>query len=116
MMTTRLDWNGVAVTARERAGGAAGLELATEHLLGVSNGRVPLEEATLMRSGVASVDTEGMRGAVSYDTVYARRQHEELGWRHAQGRTAKYLEGPLLEESETLQGLIAAAIRKALGS
>lgn len=113
-MTIRLDWHGAAVTARERAGGVQGLELAVEHLLGVTNRRVPLEEATLQRSGVASVDPGELKGAVSYDTVYAHRQHEELTWRHAPGRTAKYLEGPLLEERDTLQGLIAAAIRRAL--
>lgn len=113
-MTTHLNWNGIAVTAREREGAAEGLELATEHLLQVSRTRVPLEEGTLERSGTASVDRSALKGAVSYDTVYACRQHEELTWRHTQGRTAKYLEEPLLEESETLQGLIAAAIRRAL--
>lgn len=113
-MTTHLNWNGIAVTARMREGGIKGLKLASEYLLQVSRMRVPLEEGTLERSGAAGVDEEFFEGWVSYDTVYAVRQHEELTWQHASGRTAKYLEEPLLEESATLQEIIAAAIRRAL--
>lgn len=113
-MTTTFDWNGAAVTGRMKVGGVKGLEIASEHLLQVSRTRVPLEEGTLERSGVASVDAERLVGGVSYDTVYAVYQHERLDLRHAQGRTAKYVEEPLLEEHETLQGIIAAQIRRAL--
>lgn len=98
-----------------RAGGARGLELAAEHLLQVSRGRVPIEEATLERSGVASVDPDHLRAAVSYDTPYAVRQHEDLGLHHDSGRTAKYLEHPAAEERGTLAALIAQAIRNELG-
>lgn len=113
-LTTRLDWDGLAVTAQMRAGAIRGLEVATEHVLGASRAVVPLEEATLERSGVASVDETDLTGAISYDTVYAVRQHEELTWRHAEGRTAKYLEGPLEAERETVAALVAAQIRRAL--
>lgn len=113
-MTTHLEWNGIAVTARMLEGGIKGLTLASEHLLQVSRTRVPLEEGTLERSGTASVDPAELRAAVSYDTVYARYQHERLDLRHTNGRTAKYLEGPLLEEQDTLQEIIATQIRQAL--
>jgi hypothetical protein len=63
---------------------------------------------------VASVDISQGTAAVSYDTVYAVRQHEELTWRHAPGRTAKYLEGPLAEELDTVREIIAAELRRAL--
>ena len=33
--------------------------------------------------------------AVSYDTPYAIRQHEDLSYKHDAGRKAKYLEDPL---------------------
>jgi len=56
-----------------RAGAVRGLKKAVEHLLQVSREVVPLEEGTLERSGVASVDEGGLRGAVSYDTPYQRR-------------------------------------------
>jgi hypothetical protein len=55
-----------------------------------------------------------MTSAVSYDTPYAVRQHEELSYRHDPGRTAKYLEGPLREEKDTILAIIAAQVRRAL--
>lgn len=109
-----LDWNGTKVTAEMETGAVAGLRKGTEHVLGASRAVVPLEEATLERSGVASVDAAELTGAVSYDTPYAARQHEELTWQHDQGRTAKYLERPMEEEAETVHALIAAEIRRSL--
>lgn len=113
-LTTKLDWDGVAVDSRMRAGAVAGLKLGTEHVLGASRAIVPLEEGTLERSGVASVDANELTGAVSYDTVYAVPQHENLDWQHDEGRSAKYLEIPMTEESDTVAELVAAEIRKAL--
>jgi hypothetical protein len=91
-----------------------GVRLGAEHLLQVSRGRVPIEEATLERSGVVSVDESSVTAAVSYDTPYAIRQHEEMGYRHDAGRTAKYLERPLHEENGTITEIIAAQVRRAL--
>lgn len=113
---SKLNWNGDQALEQQHRGLVAGLHKATEHVLQVSRGRVPLEEGTLERSGVASVDEATLTGAVSYDTVYAVRQHEELTWRHAEGRTAKYLEGPMAEETRTVQEIIAAEVRRALGT
>lgn len=110
--STSMNWDGPKVTKAMEAGAVQGLKLGTEYLLGVSRARVPLEEGTLERSGVASVDAGELTGAVSYDTPYAARQHEELTWRHAEGRTAKYLEAPMEEERRTIGDIIAAAIRK----
>ena len=107
-------WNGNLVNAKARAGAVRGLQVATEHLLQASRTVVPIEEGTLERSGVASVDETELKGAVSYDTPYAVRQHEELTWQHDEGRTAKYLEGPALAEADTMLALIAAQIRRAL--
>lgn len=112
--TARVDWHGARARLGTHDGAVAGLRKATEHILGVSRERVPLEEGTLERSGVASVDEVELIGAVSYDTPYAVRQHEELGNRHAPGRTAKYLEEPMIAEHETALALIAAEMRRAL--
>jgi hypothetical protein len=103
-----------AVTGKARAGAARGLALAMEHLLTESRKQVPLEEGTLERSGVAVTDAEALLGAVSYDTKYAVRQHEELGWKHDEGRKAKYLEDPLNQEGSTMLALVAAQVRRAL--
>lgn len=113
-LTTKFEWNGLAVDARMREGAVNGLELGTEHILGESRKLVPLEEGTLERSGVASVDADELTGAVSYDTVYAVRQHEELTWEHAPGRSAKYLEIPMAAESDTVAEIVAAQIRRAM--
>ncbi|MGI5350211.1 hypothetical protein ACQEU8_36570 [Streptomyces sp. CA-250714] len=114
MMRTRLRWNGDAALRGTRAGALRGLRLGAEHVLTVSRARVPIEEATLERSGVATVDEQQLTAAVSYDTVYAVRQHEELTWRHDAGRTAKYLEGPLTEEAAAVAQIIAAQLRRSL--
>lgn len=113
-MSVSFTWNGGEVADEAREGAERGIALAAEHLLGVSRQLVPLEEGTLERSGVASSD--GLEAAVSYDTVYAVRQHEELDWRHDQGRQAKYLEQPMIEERDAMAEILAAQIRRALGT
>ena len=102
------------VLAAERAGAVRGLKVATEHLLQVSRELVPHEEGTLERSGTPSVDEANLRAAVSYDTPYAVRQHEELTWKHDEGRQAKYLEEPMNTEAATVGELVAAEIRRSL--
>lgn len=113
-MTSRLEWNGVVVTGRMREGGVKGLKLAAEHVLQKSREVVPLEEGTLERSAVASVDELTLEGAVSYDTEYAVYQHERLDLQHAPGRHPKYLEDTLVIEAQTCQEIIAAQIRRSL--
>lgn len=90
----------------------AGLKDAAEHVLAESLKLVPLEESTLARSG--KVDVQGTQASVSYDTVYAARQHEELDWRHSAGRQAKFLEQPMNTETDKALGLIADRISKEL--
>ncbi|MFJ6748273.1 hypothetical protein ACIQNI_08790 [Streptomyces sp. NPDC091266] len=111
---TRLNWNGGQALRGTQEGAARGLRIAAEHVLGRSRARVPLDEGPLERSGVATVDEDELTAAISYDTPYAVRQHEELSYRHAPGRTAKYLEGPLTEEAATVAALIAAQVRRSL--
>ena len=62
------------------------------------------------------MDPSSLTGAVSYDTPYAVRQHEDLTLRHDAGRKAKYLEDPMNEERQVIAGLIAAQIRRSLGT
>jgi hypothetical protein len=90
--------------------------LGGEHVLGESSKVVPIEEATLSRSGKATAETQGdvAVAAVSYDTPYAARQHEELDYRHDEGRTAKYLETPLHAEADTVLAIAANEVKKVL--
>lgn len=103
-----------AIGTAQRGGAARGLHLATEHVLGVARTRVPIEEGTLERSGTASVDEDTLTGAVSFDTPYAVRQHEDMDLKHDAGRQAKYLESALASERQTCRDLIARSIRNGL--
>ena len=89
---------------------ARDLALAGEHILQVSNTKVPIEEATLERSGAVSTDPENFTATVSYDTPYATRQHEEMGYRHNGGRSAKFLENAFNSETDAVRTIIARTI------
>ena len=114
MPRAELKMNLGKIRAAERAGAAKGLKKAAEHLLQVSRELVPHEEGTLERSGTTAVDERNLRAAVSYDTPYALRQHEELTWKHDEGRQAKYLEEPMQTEQQAMREIIAAEIRRSL--
>ena len=114
MSRAQIRWNGAAVEAAIRAAAIRGVRLGAEHLLEVSRQRVPIEEGTLERSGVVTVDEGSVTAAVSYDSPYAIRQHEDMSLRHDNGRTAKYLERPMHEENGAITAIIAAQVRRAL--
>lgn len=99
--------------ARKSEAAAVGLTRAAEHVLGVSNSRVPIEEGTLERSGAVNVDAENLVAYVSYDTPYAVVQHEDLTLAHDAGRQAKYLESAFNSERANVRKIIADAIRQA---
>lgn len=116
MAQVRVTWHGEEVKKRQREGRNQGLWLAALHLLGAANEHVPIEEATLERSGVASVDKSRGVSAVSYNTPYAVIQHESLEFRHDPGRTAKWLEVAMETERKIILAIIAAQIRKSMGT
>lgn len=97
-----------------RAAAADGLFDAVEFLGDESDRTAPIEESTLIRSRVSSVDRRKLRGAVSYDQVYAARQHEDLTYRHDEGRRAKFLEGAFKEQGTTALSHIAAKVKAVL--
>ncbi|MEU7891693.1 hypothetical protein AB0B45_02385 [Nonomuraea sp. NPDC049152] len=106
--------NAEALTAEIERAAARGLRNATEHVLAVSNQRVPHDEGTLERSGTAVVDESELRGIVSYDTPYSVVQHENLDYNHKPGRTAKFLELAVREEAEVVKLMIAKQLRQVL--
>ena len=97
-------------TSRGRRLAGEGLQRGLEHVLFEAQKIVPLDEGTLERSG--RVIRDGLEGAISFDTVYARRQHEELTWKHLPGRTAKYLEIPMNRERDVVLELMAVNVRR----
>lgn len=101
------------IKASKRDAAARGLRKGAEHVLQVSRERVPIEEGTLERSGQASVDEQHLRAAVSYNTKYAVKQHEDMTLHHDAGREAKYLERPMASERDVVRRLIADEMREA---
>lgn len=89
---TDLTWHGAAIIEEMREHAGDGIDDGTEMLLAAARAIVPYDEGPLSESGRASRD--GLTGLVSFDQPYAVIQHEELDYRHAPGRQAKYLEGP----------------------
>lgn len=87
-----------------------GVALAAEHLLGEANKKVPIEEGTLEKSGTVSTDPDNFTAAVSYNTPYAARQHEDMHNRHDAGRTAKWLENAMNAEVQTAAEIIRKTI------
>ena len=99
------------ILARINKGAARGVQMAAEHVLGEANEKAPIEEGTLIRSGVASSDPKKLIGAVSYNTPYAVRQHEDMALNHDAGREAKWLENTLNAEADACRTIIADAVR-----
>ena len=68
------------------------------------------------RSGAASSvqNTQGTTFAVSYDTPYAVRQHEEVTWNHDAGRKAKYLESTFNSKHDKALQVIADTVKKGM--
>lgn len=115
-MSTRVDYdsNSDRVIAKILGGTFAGMVVAGEALLTESNVFVPHEEGILESSGAVSEDRSEMVVAVSYDTVYAVRQHEELTWRHNEGRKAKYLEHTAHEMRDELAQIVTVHARRSM--
>lgn len=100
------------------AGARDGLSEALDHILDVSNKRVPRESGELEKSGRAGL-VGTLKGGVGYDSerggVIAITQHENMRLQHDGGRSAKFLENALNSERNQAAEIIAAAIRRKIG-
>ena len=114
MSRSRLRWRGREVSRRIRELAAQGISDAAEHVLEEANRTVPHDEGTLMRSGIVVLDRQKLMAVVSYDTPYARRQHEDLTLNHPNGRRAKWLELTLQERRQAVYEYIRRSIAEGL--
>lgn len=106
------------VIAEVEHAAAKGVETAMTYLLQEANKTVPLEDGTLKNSGQVELDTDGdtTTGYVSYNTPYARYQHETMGLTHkGQGR-AKWLELTAIEKADKIAQILANSVGQALGA
>lgn len=106
----RIDLDQAAKGLRRDA--ARALTDAAEHLLEEANRTAPIEEGTLVGSGAVHVDDRALVAAVSYDTPYAVRQHEDTRLRHNRGRRAKWLEHTFREQAHQVGRHMAYAISR----
>lgn len=102
-----------AALARVTGAGVAAVEAAAELLEQESNALVPDLSGEMQASSKVSVDRGEPASAVSYDTPYAARQHEDLGARHDDGQ-AKFLEQALHSNSRELLAVMAGELRRVL--
>jgi hypothetical protein len=128
-----------AVKIAEEAGLKA-LRAGAEAILTEAIDETPIETGTLRRSGTVTVGAlpdgaqvyeaaesgsnmkdafpgpEGKEKAVyiSFNTPYARRQHEELGYNHPLGGKAKYLEDPFNRNKKKVLQYAEKQVKKAL--
>lgn len=114
MTRIQIDWFGNEAKASVKNGAEIGLWRAAQHVLTEANRTVPWDQGPLMRSGGTDLDRGNLEASVYYDTPYARRQHEELGWRHKPGKRAKWLELTLQEQAHTVRQIMIQAMRDRL--
>lgn len=104
-----IDFNAIAQRVIEAAeqGAVAGAEVIKQEAIE----RAPAETGELRNS--CNTDADGLEATIYFDTPYAVRQHEELGYHHEIGE-AKYLENACIEAREAVGQIIAAKIRDVL--
>lgn len=111
MMHVEVEWIGDDVAARIVGAVPAALNHAAEMLMTWSREAAPIRDGALRGSGqVTPASDSNPIAHVSFDTVYAWRQHEELDWYHPRGGGPKYLEGPLMERAQELTDAIASRL------
>jgi len=106
-----LEWKGQAFDRAQRNAGRVGVRRAGEWLLAQSVPLAPKDTGALRASGqVRGINAEPVV-LVVFDTPYAIIQHENEEYHHDDGQ-AKYLERPLMEGTQTMNAIIAQAIRE----
>jgi hypothetical protein len=115
-MTIKLQFNAThALHVIENAAKDGAIK-AMQEVLEASQQIVPLDKTPLQKSAQLTVDDNTIY--VSYGTgesaEYATIQHENLNYRHAPGRQAKYLEQPFRAAQPRIITTIGNAIKDSL--
>lgn len=139
-MAKKNRWKTKEAVKVAEAAGLKALRTGAEAILTVAIDEAPIDTGTLRRSGTVTVgklpdgeqvyeaakDGNEMKDAfpdkigkekavyISFNTPYARRQHEELGYEHPRGGKAKYLEDPFNQLKRKVLKMTELRIKKAL--
>ena len=105
-------WRGPEVSARVTAAKRQALGKGAALLLARTIPDTPVLDGDLRSSGATDVSDE--EASVYFDTPYAVRQHEEVGYRHPKGGRAKYLESHVVADRGIVSQVVAAEVRRAL--
>ena len=70
--------------------------------------RTPIEQGDLRGSTTLRMvdEASAARTEISYNMIYAARQHEETGWNHPRGGQAKYLESAIQDGQDDAKAII----------
>lgn len=91
-----------------------GVRKLANNILAESQKLVPVDSGTLKESGVVSTNNKSNIVTVSYNTPYARKQHEDNTLNHPKGGQAKYLERPFNEKKGELENFVGTSINNVL--
>lgn len=87
------------------------MKIASEYLLTEANNTVPFDDGILKASGKTSSDELTMKVAVSYDTPYAVRLHENPQYNFQGNGRGKWLELTMNENKQEIIRLIQQQIK-----
>lgn len=110
-----VEFDSAAVEKAIHEGAVEGLKECIENLKQRSQALVPYETGALHDTAAVEVDEETLSARLSYgdaEVEYALAQHEAVNIRHADGRSAKYIQRPLDEQGANYLRLIGEKIRK----
>jgi hypothetical protein len=109
-MTNKVNIKVALATAAAYEIAMKSLKMHAEDLLTQAVDQAPKKEGNLRRSGLVK-EIDG-KIYVTFNTPYARRQHEEVGWHHNIGK-AKYLEDPYkLNKTKIKKGVLEEVKKK----
>ena len=110
-------WRGAEYSARVGVASASGLNDGAELLRSLSVPRAPVDTSMLRQTAqVALASPMDLESAVTYDTPYAVKQHNDLDLNHPNGGEAQYLLRPLMEDGQKILEVIAKPIRAVAGA
>ena len=114
MSDSELKWRGEEVERLIRETAFQAIRDGAEAILTEAIDETPIDTGTLRRSGTVTEAPQENTVYVSFNTPYARRQHEDLTLNHPRGGKAKYLEDPFKRNAEKVEQLVAQRVKAAL--
>lgn len=114
MTDHRFKWRGEEAERLIRETAFQTIRDGAEAILMEAVNEAPIDTGTLRRSGTVTEAPQENTVYVSFNTPYARRQHEDLTLNHPRGGKAKYLEDPFKRNAKKVERLVAQRVKAAL--